>query len=141
MGNNTSHLPPYPPPPSYLDLGSLLALAPNEKAWVLAALGSDPMKKVKTILQNPAIGQTGLLLTSHEMSLAVDDVYSSFRSGRMVDESYIINLLDAIVDRVRRDGAGMVRGIEQVVKLAASMVKGEACEECYMADYQSPTHG
>jgi hypothetical protein len=141
MGNNTSRLPPYPLPPSYLDLGSLLALAPNEKAWVLAAIGTNPLNKAKTILQNPAIGRPGLLLSTQELSLAVDNVYSNFRSGRMVNESYIINLLDAIVDRIRRDREGMVEGIEQVVMLAARMVKGEACEECYMSDYQSPTHG
>jgi bacterioferritin-associated ferredoxin len=139
MGNTASRLPPYPAPPSYLDLGSLLALALNEKAWVLAALGNDPLKKAETILQNPAIGRPGLLLSSQELSIAVENVYSKLSSNIEVEERYIVNLVVAIVDRVRIDGEGMTEGIEQVVRLAARMVKGEACGKCYSAEYQSPT--
>jgi hypothetical protein len=142
MGNSNSRiLPSYPQPPSYFDLGSLLDLAPNEKAWVLAALGNDPLKRAKTILQNPHIGKPGHILSSCELSMALDHVYSSFRSNWKVDETYIITLLEAIVDRVRIEGERMDFWIQEIVILAARMVKGEACEECREADYKSPIRG
>jgi hypothetical protein len=57
-----------------------------------------------------------------------------------VGEDYIINLIEGIVEGVRKEG-GVNEAMEQVVSLAARMVKGEGCGECGSHDYQSPVRG
>jgi len=82
---------------------------------------------MKVILRNPAIGRPGHLLSSHDLSFAVHDILSNFRSNIAVEESYIVNLVIAIVDRVKLDGEGILEAMEQLIIMAARMVKGEAC--------------
>jgi hypothetical protein len=120
MGNSTSHesSAPVAIASARPDLQFLINLPADEKAWVLAALGNDPLKKART----------------------VDDVLDSFRSKAAVDEDYIINLIEGIVEGVRKEG-GVNEAMEQMVSLAARMVKGERCGECGSLDYHSPIRG
>ena len=143
MGNSTSHEPSAPVaiPSARPDLQFLIDLPANEKAWVLAALGNDPVKKARTILSSSNIVKPGSLLTSQELGRAVEDVLHSFRSKAAVDEDYIINLIEGIVEGVRKDGQGVNGGLEQVISLAARMIKGEGCGECDSPSYQSPVRG
>lgn len=139
MGDSNSRVPPRPSPPTYIDLSTLINLAPNERAWFLDALESDPLKRAKAILQNPSFGHPGNLLSLDELYLAVDDAYDELRSERIVDEGYIITLLEAIVFGVRKEGHQVSRAMGEVIKLAAGMVKGEACDQCSEPGYTAPT--
>jgi len=142
MGNSNSHEPSAPVaiPSVRPDLQFLINLPADEKAWVLAALGHDPLKNARTILSSSDIVKPGSLLTSQELARAVDDVLTSFRSEITVDEDYIINLIEGIVEGVWKEG-GANEAMEQVISLAARMVKGEGCGECGSHDYQSPVRG
>jgi hypothetical protein len=142
MGNSTSHEPSAPVTIASArpDLQFLINLPADEKAWVLAALGNDPLKKARTILSSSNLVKPGSLLTSQELARAVDDVLDSFRSKAAVDEDYIINLIEGIVEGVRKEG-GVNEAMEQMVSLAARMVKGERCGECGSLDYHSPIRG
>ena len=142
MGNTTSNEISLPVtiPSARPDLQYLIDLDADEKAWVLAALGNDRLKKARTILSSSNVVKPGSLLTSKELARAVNDDLSSFRSDDAVDEYYIINLIQGIVERVREEG-GVNEGMEQVISLAARMIKGEGCGKCGSLEYKSPIRG
>lgn len=99
MGNTTSNevSPPVTIPSARPDLQYLIDLDADEKAWFLAALGNDPLKKARTILSSSNVVKPGSLLASKELAWAVDDVLSSFRSDAAVDEDYINNIIEGTV--------------------------------------------
>jgi len=142
MGNTTSNEvpPPATNPSARPDLQYLIDLGADEKAWVLAVLGNDPLKKARAILSSSKVNKPGSLFTRKELAWAVDDVIKSFGTHTAVDEDYIINLIEGIVERVREEG-GINEAMEQVISLAARMIKGEDCQECGSLEYEPPIRG
>jgi len=129
--NSTPRIPgpllPKPPPAQYANY--IVHISPEEKAWVLAALGDNRLEKAKAILSSIHIPNPGLLLDDNEMSSAIEDCITQI-SANKVNEGYLSKVVEAIVDRVRKEPMEVEYGVEQVLFIASSLVRGEACGLC-----------
>ena len=115
-----------------------------QRNQALGVAGLDATQRAKTILLNQGIEHPGLLLTSPDIKLAVEDVLEHIRDGSHND-TYFIAVVEGVIDRTKENartkGEGVQGGAEQLLSIAARMAKGEKCEcvECGPAVSRRPT--
>lgn len=102
---------------------------------LLGVTGLDTTKRAKSIILNKKIDDTSFLLTSEDIQLLVEDVLETIRDGRL-NEVYFNKVIDLVIDRAVEDaptkGDGVQIAVEQLLSIAARMIRGEKCEceEC-----------
>jgi len=126
-------------------LAHFQSLPLEQQNVVLGVAGLDATQRAKKIILNRRIEDTSLLLTEDDIKLAVEDVLENIRDGTLND-TYFNSVIDVIIDRAVEDaptrGHGVQGAAEQLLSIAARMVKGEKCEceECGPAVSHRPTN-
>jgi len=121
--------------PSEEHLKYLQKLPKHQKSRVLAAL-AGPEDQIKTTLLNDKIAQPGRVLTKEELFIALQDCYHSICLNRF-EVAYAIAIVGAVTDRASTRSKWAQEAAEQVIFLAARLIKGEGCED--HSDYESPS--
>ena len=121
--------------PSEEHLKYLQKLPKHQKSRVLAAL-AGPEDQIKTTLLNDKIARPGRVLAKEELFIALQDCYQSICLNRF-EVAYAIAIVDALTDRASTRSKWAQEAAEQVIFLAARLIKGEGCED--HSDYESPS--
>jgi len=111
----------------------LRSLPPSRRAVVLNTVGATRAQRVKKILLNYKLHQPGTFLSMSDLIVASDNCYNDICAG-IIDVDYILDLMDAIIDRTEKDaltkGKGVQGGAEMLLSIASRMIKGQACGDC-----------
>jgi hypothetical protein len=141
MSNTNLHINLAQPPSEQL-IKYLQNLPSHQKARVLAAL-AGPEDRIKSILLDFhnsilfdfQLDQPGPTLTKEELTIAIKDCYKSIVLNRM-DWNYASAIIGAVNERAFNNPSWAHEGAEQLIFLAARLIKGEGCED--HPTYKSP---
>jgi hypothetical protein len=96
---------------------------------------AGPGDRIKSTLLDLNIDRLGRISTKEELDKAIKDCYNSICMSEKV-EDYTTALIEAIAVRAIEEGNGQQDAAEQLIFLAARMIKGEQCEN--HPNYKSP---
>ena len=106
------------------------------KSRIVAAL-AGPEERIKSILLDLQINRPGRILTKEELTIAIKDCYKSICLDRM-EWNYCRAIIGAVTDRAFTDTSWAREAAEQLIFLAARLIKGEDCGD--HPNYESPGH-